>query len=369
MVDITEELEKKRPQIDKIIEKYVPRKLDAKNVEYVCGKPRYGYDTAAMQKAMNEPIWDLLDRGGKRWRPALYLIVAEAIGAKAKDVEDILPLIEVVHNGTLVHDDIEDNSDFRRGKPCTHKKFGLDVAINVGDGMYFLPTLTLIKNRSRFKPEQVVRAWEAWGQEMLNLCYGQSMDIWWHRGNADNITEEQYLQMCAYKTGTLARMAARLGVVFAGGTVEQETALGRLAEAVGVAFQIRDDILNIATELEPSKYNVDIGAQRMSNIGKEFCEDIKEGKRTLMVVHTLAVATPEDRKRLVEILNMHASDPFILAEGQAIIKKYKAIEYAQGVARNMLMAAWAEADKLLKPSPARDQLKALADYLVVERKV
>jgi geranylgeranyl pyrophosphate synthase len=353
--DMLKFLEEKRALIDSIIKKYLPEKFDKKYLEWALGKPSYAYNTESLNKVLAEPIWEYLNRGGKRWRPALFIIVVEALGGDMKKAKEFLPIVEMLHNGSIIIDDIEDDSDMRRGKPCVHKIHGLDVAINAGNFMYFIPLLSLIKNRGSFDDKTIIRAWEACSQEMIRIHVGQGSDIAWHRGlaDADNITEEEYLQMCAYKTGVLARLAARLGVIFSSGSEEIEEKLGRLAESIGIAFQIRDDILNI---------------QPTEKWGKEFGDDINEGKRTLLVIHTLKKASDRDRKRLIEILNMHTKDLKLITEAVEIIKKHGSIEYAKEFAMKIVRKAWSEVDPLLKESKAKNDLRSLVNFLV-EREI
>lgn len=356
-IDILEELSAKRPIIDKIIQRYIPRKYDAKSVEFVFGKPRYAYDVDAATKAIAEPMWDLMDRGGKRWRPALFLLVCEALGGDPEKVFDFVLVPEIVHNGSLIVDDIEDSSDYRRGKPCTYKIFGVDIAVNSGNAMYYLPLISFLKNGNKFDSKTMLRAYEIYSEEMIKIHLGQGMDIYWHKGNADNVTEEQYLQMCAYKTGTLARMSARLAALFAGASEEMIEAVGKFAESIGVAFQIQDDILNLTATSGKAQFTEEY-------IGS----DMTEGKRSLMVIRTLQKASEEDRKRLIEILNMHTKDKKIINEAIDIIKKHSSVEYAKEFARKMMRETWAEVDKLLPPSEAKDKLAAFTEFLV-EREI
>ena len=134
-MDIEEFLEKIAPVIDKAIEKYIPRTLSKNAVVFRVNRPRYAYNIEALNKAVSDPIWEFLDRGGKRWRPALFLLIAEALGKNPDDFVDLAIIPEVVHNGTLMVDDIEDASEYRRGRPCTYKIYGLDIAINAGNAM------------------------------------------------------------------------------------------------------------------------------------------------------------------------------------------------------------------------------------------
>jgi geranylgeranyl pyrophosphate synthase len=356
-IDIEKFLKEKATIIDRLIEKYIPKSFEKTSLVFELSPPRYGHNLQALNQAIAQPIWDFLERGGKRWRPALFLLVIEAFGEDSKKFLDFAIIPEVIHNGTIMVDDVEDDSTFRRGKPCTHKIFGIDIAINAGNAMYFLPLLTLIKNKKGLPQETFSKIYEIYTKEMINLSLGQAMDIAWHRGlaNADAITEAQYLQMCAYKTGTLARMAAKMAAVLANADANAVEKIGKFAEAVGVAFQIQDDILDLTG---------DEFAERKGGRG----QDITEGKRTLMIIHTLEKAEPSDKERLKEILKMYTSNQKLRDEAIGIMQKYGSIDYAKQFARNLVEQSWREVDKLLAPSDAKEKLRAFARYLV-ERKI
>ena len=356
-IDIKKLLVEKKPIIDKVIEKYLPRKMSEEQMRFMLGKPRYKYTIDTMTKAVSEPFWDYMDRGGKRWRPTLFLLLNEALGGNPTEVLDFVVLPELIHNSTIIHDDIEDSSEERRGKPALHLIFGNDIVINLGDILFFIPFLSLIKNKHRFNKDKVIKAYEICIEELVRVGSGQATDISWHRGlcNADNITEEEYLQMCVNKTGCLARMSGKLAALFADRGEEEIELFGKFVETIGVAFQIQDDILNLT------------GEEFIKGKGG-YGEDITEGKRSLLVIHTLQKANERDRKRLIEILNMHTTDQKIRDEAIAIIKKYGSIEYAKEKARKMIKDVWKDADKLLPASEAKKKLKAFADYLV-EREI
>jgi len=355
--DIEKFLKEKAVIIDQLIEKYIPKNFDKNSVVFELNPPRYELSLEALNQAIAQPIWDFLERGGKRWRPALFLLVVEALGENAEKFLDFAIIPEVVHNGSIMVDDVEDDSTFRRGKPCTHRIFGIDIAINTGNTMYFLPLLTLIKNRNRLPTKTFNKIYEIYTKEMINLSLGQAMDIAWHRGlaNADLITEAQYLQMCAYKTGALARMAAKMAAVLANADENVVEKIGRFAEAVGVAFQIQDDILDLTSE----EFSEKKGGRG---------QDITEGKRTLMVIHTLEKAEPGDKERLIEILKMHTTEQRLRDEAINIMQKYGSIEYAKQFARNLVQQSWKEVDLILPLSDAKEKLRAFAKYLV-ERKI
>ncbi len=352
-MNIEEFLAEKAPLIDKTIEKYIPRKFTNKSVVFQVSPPKYCCNVETINKAIADPIWDMLDRGGKRWRPTLFLLICEALGKSQDYCLDFAIIPEVVHNGTLVIDDIEDSSEARRGKPCTYKIFGVDIAVNAGNAMYYLPLTPLMEQKHKISPEKLRDVYEIYVQEMINLGIGQAMDIAWHRGlaNANGINENDYLQMCAYKTGTLARMAAKIAAVLADGDKNLVVKMGTFAESIGVAFQMQDDLL----DLTGKEF-----AQKKGGLG----QDITEGKRTLMVIYTLKVAKQNDAKRLIEILNMHTSDQALRDEAIAIMQKNNAMEYVKKKADSMVEESWGEVNKLLKPSEGKEKLKAFAEFLI-----
>jgi geranylgeranyl diphosphate synthase type I len=352
-LDIEKFLEEKALLIDKAIEKYIPKKFSKDSVLFQVNPPMYSYNLETLNKAIAEPIWDMLERGGKRWRPALFLLICEALGKNSEYCLDFSIIPEVIHNGTLVIDDIEDSSELRRGKPCTYKIYGLDISVNVGNAMYYLPLLPLMEKTVKLPAETICNIYEVYVQEMINLSMGQAMDIAWHRGiaNADKLGEEDYLQMCAYKTGTLARMSAKMAAVLSGGNKALVEKLGRFAESIGVAFQMQDDVLDL-TGKEFAKKKGGVG------------QDITEGKRTLMVIYTLKKANSTDGKRLIEILNMHTSDQALRDEAIALMQKYKAIDHVKQTAEKIVQDSWNEVDRLLPTPEAKEKLKAFAEFLI-----
>ncbi len=343
-----------KPRVDAAIEKVVPRKYGKKEFEFATGgAPRYAFLCEEATKALSEPIWDLLDRGGKRWRPALMLLVIEALGKKPEKFLDFAAIPEVVHNGSLMEDDIEDGSEMRRGKPCTHKLFGIDVAINAGNAMYYLPLLSVFKHKRALGAKKVSQLLEVYSREMINLSLGQGTDIYWHGNAPKRPSQQEYLQMCAFKTGTLARMAAKMGAILADGTEKQVGAAGIYAEAIGVAFQIQDDVLNLVADEQ--------------EYGKEIGGDISEAKQTLIVIHSLAHSSAPNKARLLEILKMHSKDPAIIREAIRLLGQPGSIKYAEKKARELVEDAWKQFEKQFPKSHAREKLRAFADFLVERR--
>ena len=233
------------------------------------------------------PGWDLVNRGGKRWRPLLMLLAAESIAGKSgmEVALPLTPLVEFPHNASLIHDDIEDNSEQRRGKPAVHLIYGMDTAINSGSFMYFLPLACMdVLPRDHGLKETI---WTVWASHMRGLHLGQGMDITWHRDYESLPGLDEYDRMCRLKTGCLARLAAVLGAycgVFAEGRFSADKSadlsanenkcksladlFGVAAEQLGVGFQILDDVKNLDTGVP----------------GKKRGDDIVEGKKSLPVL-------------------------------------------------------------------------------------
>ncbi len=349
---IEEFLEKSSAEINREIEKFFPRRFSKKWLEHAFGKAEFGFDLDTLDRAIAVPVWDFLDRGGKRWRPALLLLCCEAVFGSRKKAMPFVPIPELVHAGTLVVDDVEDGADMRRGKPAMHKMFGLDLAINNGTLLYYLPLVILYSDKS-LSGNVKSRLYKIYVQEMLKLSFGQGMDIFWHQGKKKDVSEEAYLQMCSFKTGTLARLSARFGAVLGGADEKTEILLGNFANTIGVGFQIHDDVLNLSEE---------------KTLGKEFAEDIAEGKRTIMVIHAFKNAPKKDALRLEEILSMHSHDDVLKREAISILEKAGSIEYAKKKANALVELGWKKLSVNLKPSPAKELLHGFARYLVERKK-
>lgn len=348
-MDIREFLEKKKPDIEKVLEKIVPRKVTEEYMDWLVGKSAYRHDLEAVQKGVSDPAWDFLDRGGKRWRPALFLLMMEALGKDPEKFKDYASIVELIHNGTIMVDDVEDNAQMRRGKPPLHDIYGVDIAVNTGNLFYFLP-LVLLRKVSGFSGKVLIRAYEAYIDEMVKLSVGQAMDIWWHKGQSVP-TERQYLQMCAFKTGTLARFSGRLAVILCEGTEKQERKIGKMLESVGISFQIQDDVLDL-TAMDREKF------------GKSFGNDITEGKRTLVMIHALSKLGRKEREKLLKILNSHTRDKGKLEGAIELVKKAGSIEYARDFARKLASEAWEECKGVIPDGKPKEILASFVRYLV-----
>lgn len=214
-----------------------------------------------------EPARNLVSRGGKRWRPLLLILVAELADGDIAKAYRLAALIELIHTASLIHDDIEDNADQRRGNPAIHIKYGLDTAVNTGSCLYFhalsiiqhIPSSETLKNH----------IYQASIQAIINLHLGQSMDIEWHKNIGYIPNRAEYMAMISLKTSTLVQLAAELGILCAGKSLEEARVVAAMFEPIGIGFQILDDVTNLTT----------------GNHGKKRGDDIVEGKKSLPLLY------------------------------------------------------------------------------------
>ncbi|MDR0502928.1 MAG: polyprenyl synthetase family protein [Treponema sp.] len=239
--------------------------------------PNAGKEISADEmEALLAPGRDILSRGGKRWRPLLMTLVCESLGGAGAALP-FSPLVEFCHNASLIHDDIEDNSDQRRGKPSIHVIYGVDSAINCGSFLYFL-SLSCIDNLEN--GEKKNRIYSLWADCMRSLHFGQAIDIRWHREISLVPSPDDYYFMSEMKTGSLSRFAAGIGAYAADASPETAREFGNAAEKLGIGFQILDDVKNLTT----------------GNPGKKRGDDIIEGKKSYPVLLYLQKYPEKSRK-------------------------------------------------------------------------
>ena len=273
------EYNRRLEKIEAVINTWLPENPDSAWVEKVFGAAAGSYVSPELAMSLARPGWDLVNRGGKRWRPLLMVLAAESIAGESggEAALPLAPLVEFPHNASLIHDDIEDNSDERRGKPAVHLIYGMDTAINSGSFLYFLPLACLEAWAAPDAAGVKENIRTAWASHMRGLHLGQAMDITWHRDYSSLPGLDEYDRMCRLKTGCLARLSAVLGV-YAGlfslkksGYQELADVFGSAAEQLGVGFQILDDVKNLETGIP----------------GKKRGDDIVEGKKSLPVLFYL----------------------------------------------------------------------------------
>ena len=230
-------------------------------------------------------------RGGKRFRPALLLLCAEWFGASYEDAIPSAVALELFHNFALIHDDIEDSSLFRRGKPTLHHLHGIPLAINAGDSLFGMVYEILLTNRERFGDQKALDIISLFNQVFRATFEGQAYDIGWVAKHHFP-TRAEYFEMIRRKTGVYSgRGPCQLGALIADAPQDIFEKVGDFGEALGIGFQIKDDLLNLEKEAGESK-----------EYGKERGGDIREGKRTLITIHMLEKLGHHDAKRLKGIL-------------------------------------------------------------------
>ena len=243
----------------------------------------------APERHLYELVADYPRRGGRMLRPSLCIATARAFGAELGDAVHVAAALELLHNAFLVHDDVEDESETRRGRPTMHALHGVPIAVNVGDALALLGLRVLMDGRTRLGPRltmEVLTEAERMARESIE---GQAIELGWRRDNVTDLATDDYLQMvlkktCWYTTIFPMRVGALIG---ARGEVPLDRFV-RFGFFLGAAFQIQDDLLNL--EGDPVRY------------GKELGGDLHEGKRTLMLIHLLKVASSPERSRIDQFL-------------------------------------------------------------------
>ena len=345
-----------RPVIDETIAGLLPRELDEAYLSEFFGEPTYRYDADAVQRALADPIWDLLDRGGKRWRAVLFLLFVEAFGEDPEAYLEYACIPEILHNGTIIVDDVEDGATLRRGEPALHHVYGTDVALNAGNAMYFIPLRIVGRNPGDLDASTRLSVYELLMEELNRTHLGQGMDIVWHNRSAVETTEAEYLEMCACKTGCLGRIVARLAAVVTGNE-DEEDHVARYAESMSVAFQIADDVLD-----------VEHATERGGAFGKGAGNDVREGKKTLMVIRAVRAADAETAARLEEILAAEENTDEEVLEAVEILRATGAVEGARETARELAAEA---RDYLERADLDPEVAERLAEFtrFVVDREV
>src|ERR1700730_15974563 len=236
-----------------------------------------------------ELILDYPRRGGKALRPALSIATCLGLGGHLEAVLPTAATLELYHNAFLIHDDIEDESWWRRGKPTMHIDHGVPIAVNDGDAMLSLSLQPLLDNVERVGLGPALRILRAIAKMTRLTVDGQALELDWVRSNTWRLDDADYLKMVELKTSWYSFITPlQAGAIAAGAGPERLAALESLGRHLGAAFQITDALLNLRAD--PEEY------------GKEIGGDLWEGKRTLMLLHTLRCAEPENRERAVQIL-------------------------------------------------------------------
>ncbi len=286
---------------------------------------------------------------GKRIRPLLCLLVREAISGDYGVALPAAAAVELLHNFSLIHDDIEDGSPIRRGRATVWRLWGQPQAINIGDGLLVLSHLALQRLAERgVDPQTISRALQILDEACLALCEGQHLDLLFQQRT--DLSVEEYLDMASRKTASLLECAAHLGALLACGDERVTESYRRFARNLGIGFQITDDILGIWGEEEET--------------GKGVGEDIEVGKRTLPLVYALQ---EEKRRGQTRLRDIYDREPVDLEAVLSILNELGAKGYCQELAQRFSREALEELERTGIENQAQGHLKALALFLTERR--
>ncbi|HEV8130971.1 MAG TPA: polyprenyl synthetase family protein [Acidobacteriota bacterium] len=341
-------------KVDQRIEEFLPKKIDENQLQKYIGPPAWKREQEAYTPMLSQPVWDLLARRSKHWRPVLGVLMLEALGTPSAPYELLAILgAELIHTGALIIDDIEDSSQIRRGEECIHLRYGLSVAINAANTLYFLPLLHIMTH-PHLSEKQRLRIAEILVTSYVRAHFGQALDIYWSRNmEAEKLTQwsnnnlgPKILQMYDDKTAALVEALAEIAAVIAGAEQSVSQACISFARAFGVSFQIVDDVLNFGESPEWTK----------------TCgEDLMEGKLTYAIVRAIELLQNPDRKRLVDIL----CDPSLrktgsgLREGIELVRHSGALDGCREEAERMFRTAWHRFSQKISPSDSKIMLHML----------
>ncbi|NHN41881.1 polyprenyl synthetase family protein [Halorubellus sp. JP-L1] len=346
-------IERWREPIDDRLETVLPPTVTDECLREWIGPAREQYDVTAVQETLADPVWDLLDRGGKRWRAVLAAVCFEALDAEPRAHLDYACIPELVHNGSLLVDDVEDEAALRRGGPTIHREYGRDVALNAGNALYFLPFRLLERTATDLDSATQCELYRRLTAELMSLHVGQGMDVHWHSSPRPEVAPASYLEMSARKTGSLARLSTDVPAIVTNQPPAVREALRAYATDVAVAFQISDDVLDVET-----------AAEHGGSFGKEFGNDIKEGKVTLLTIAALEQADSADERRLREVLADDDPDRDDVADALAVLRETGSVEYARDQAIRFGDRARSHLEGLdLRTEPMAD-LEAFAAFAV-----
>lgn len=301
-----------------------------------------------MDAYLYAPLAKYSANGGKRTRPVVCFLGCMAVGGSAELASSAAASVEHFHTAALIHDDIADEGELRRGEPCLHLTMGLGLAINAGDLALSQVTGTVLQD-DRLDDATKVRVLGELVRMTTRTIEGQALDIGWARDARWDISEDDYLAMASHKTAYYSvAVPLACGAIIGGGTDEQVEALRSFGMATGLAFQLQDDLLNLVGDKE--------------SVAKDFRCDITEGKRTLMVVH--ALANPQVNDELRGILSAHTTDPELLARAVELMEQAGSIAHARELSLKLVR----EAKEALAPvelaQPAKDLLFSMADFFI-----
>ncbi len=288
----------------------------------------------------------IVSGGGKRIRPLFLLLSADLCGYKDARRDHLAAIIESIHTASLLHDDVIDSADTRRGKPTAHALWGNQIVILVGDYLYSNALRLAVAQKSQ-------KIMESLAEATTRMTEGEILQL--HRIADPSITMEDYYTIVSAKTGILISAACRIGGVLAGVDNNKEQALASFGLKTGIAFQLADDILDYTAESD--------------DLGKKLGKDLGEGKITLPMICLLRAVSAEERAELEEMIKNHAKkgNQKNLRRILKLFSKYNVIEESMRTAQALIEDAKAELS-VFPDHQAKQALCVMADYSMKRRK-
>ena len=281
----------------------------------------------------------LVDAGGKRLRPSMLLIAAEATGGDPVALVSAAVSIELIHNFTLIHDDIMDNANIRRGRPSVHKIWGDSGAILAGDTLY--SKAFQILGNTPAEHRLILLSMNILSKTCTAICEGQWLDLEFE--NKSRVSEDEYMEMIEKKTGVLYGASACMGATLSGASAKEVTGLDEFGRLTGMGFQIHDDVLDLTA---PEKV-----------LGKRRGGDLVEGKKTLIMIHALGHGVE------VDVFGKKDATPQEIEKALYVLEEAGSIDYARSRAADLVNRGKRALDAL-SDSPAKMLLLDLADYMI-----
>ncbi len=278
--------------------------------------------------------------GGKRLRPALVLLSSKLCGYEGAAAIRLGAVVELIHTATLVHDDVIDEADIRRGRPSTNSRWGNHMSVLAGDWLYMQAFNTALAERSFKILDILIGLTQVMVEgEMLQLTRLRKLDV----------TEDEYLEMAYRKTACLFSACLRLGAVLGGKSEEEEIKLGAYGTDLGLAFQLIDDLLDFTSS--------------ETVLGKPIGNDLREGKVTLPLIYLLQKCRPEENRKVSLVLEEGGFRAVKFGEIVELVKRYGTLRAARERAQQFAERARTCLDRF-PDSPYKDALRSLPDFIV-----
>ena len=300
---------------------------------------------ASRHERLGHAMMHLIEGGGKRMRATLPWLVGKAVGDTHAGLLDIGAAIETVHNFTLVHDDIMDDDELRRGRNAVHIEYGMPTAINAGDAMLAIAFERLVQAEN-LEPTDVAPLVNRIAWMVRRVSEGQQLDIEFE--DRLEVSEADYLEMIEGKTAVMFWICAEIGARISGADEATIECMASWGKALGMCFQLMDDVIDVLSDSE--------------TLGKPAGSDIAQGKRTLMIIHALRQPDGPVKDRLLAVLGKGETvDPEALADGLAALAELGSVDYAKSMAEDFHQEAHGCLDALGE-NPALRALRELTDF-------